>query len=127
MMSERAFLQNALQGIALSGAFAFVFVMLATMNWIQALITIMCVAFIVTSVIAVMVFAGWELGVSESVAVVILIGFSVDYVVHISKHYQESAFTGRYDRIRESLKEMGISIVSGAITTFGSGIFLFGA
>lgn len=116
-----------MQGIALSGAFAFVFVMLATMNWIQSILTILCVAFIVTSVITVMVFAGWELGVSESVAVVILIGFSVDYVVHLSKHYQESSFTGRYDRIRESLKEMGISIVSGAITTFGSGIFLFGA
>lgn len=45
---------------------------------------------VIISVIAVMVFEGWQLGISESIGVVILIGLSVDYVVHLSTHYIHS-------------------------------------
>ena len=66
------------------------------------------------------------MGVSESIAMVIIIGFSVDYVVHLAAHYVHSADTRRYERTRESIKDMGVSIFSGGVTTFGSGVFLFG-
>lgn len=65
------------------------------------------------------------MGIAESITVVILIGFSVDYVVHLANHYVESSYNDRYNRTKEALQEIGISIVSGAITTLGSGIFLF--
>eukprot|EP00452_MALV-II_sp_L67-6_P000005 gene5-49_t len=73
-----------------------------------------------------MVIAGWELGVPESIAVVIVIGFSVDYVVHLAAHYVHSPFNSREERATESVTAMGVSIFSGAITTMGSGVFLFG-
>eukprot|EP00452_MALV-II_sp_L67-6_P000358 gene358-biopygen26 len=73
-----------------------------------------------------MVIAGWELGVPESIAVVIVIGFSVDYVVHLAAHYVHSPFNGREERATESVTAMGVSTFSGAITTMGSGVFLFG-
>jgi len=38
---------------------------------------------------------GWQLGVSESISVVILIGFSVDYVIHLSADYMHSSFSTR--------------------------------
>jgi predicted RND superfamily exporter protein len=57
---------------------------------------------------------------------VILIGFSVDYVVHLSVDYMHSAHTTRSDKMKQALSEMGVSILSGSITTFGSGVFLFG-
>ena len=57
---------------------------------------------------------------------VILIGFSVDYVVHLSSDYTHSAHFSRHDKMQQSYEEMGISILSGCITTFGSGAFLFG-
>jgi protein dispatched 1 len=69
---------------------------------------------------------GWEIGVSESLAMVILIGFSVDYVVHLSSDYVHSAHQSRHDKMQQSYREMGISILSGCVTTFGSGVFLFG-
>jgi len=125
MMAERAFLDNALQGIIISISFAFLVLLVATFNVIQAAVSILCIVFIVSSVISIMVFCGWELGVAESVAVVILIGFSVDYVVHLAAHYIHSAHSHRHQRIQEALQEMGISIFSGAVTTFGSGLFLF--
>ena len=69
---------------------------------------------------------GWEIGVSESLAMVILIGFSVDYVVHLSSDYVHSAHKSRNDKMQQAYEEMGVSILSGCLTTFGSGAFLFG-
>jgi predicted RND superfamily exporter protein len=57
---------------------------------------------------------------------VILIGFSVDYVVHLSVDYMHSAHPTRSEKMKQALSEMGVSILSGSITTFGSGVFLFG-
>lgn len=41
---------------------------------------------------------GWEFGVAESITVVILIGFSVDYVVHLANHYVESSYDDKFTR-----------------------------
>lgn len=73
-----------------------------------------------------MVLSGWELGVPESVATVIVIGFSVDYVVHLATHYVHSPHFSRHDKSTDAISAMGISIFSGAVTTLGSGVFLFG-
>ncbi len=72
-----------------------------------------------------MYFQGWEIGISESISMVILIGFSVDYCVHLSADFMHSAHPERSNKMQQAYQEMGISIFSGAITTFGSGIFLF--
>ena len=42
------------------------------------------------SVVAIMQMKGWALGTAESISVVILIGFSVDYVIHLSADYTHS-------------------------------------
>lgn len=78
------------------------------------------------SVVAIMVLKGWQLGVSESIAMVIIIGFSVDYVVHLAAHYVHCTTPSRYEKSTESVAAMGVSIFSGAMTTLGSGVFLFG-
>lgn len=98
----------------------------ATMNVVITFYAILTVSFICGSVVAVMVFNGYQMGVSESIAMVIIIGFSVDYVVHLAAHYVHSAEKKRYERTTESVKDMGVSIFSGGLTTFGSGVFLFG-
>jgi len=43
------------------------------------------------SVICIMVLNGWEMGVSESIGVVLLIGLSVDYVVHLASHFSSGS------------------------------------
>ena len=67
------------------------------------------------------------MGVAESIGTIMVIGFSVDYVVHLAAHYVHSAAITRFPRTTESLGEMGISIFSGAMTTIGSSAFLYGA
>lgn len=70
--------------------FSFVILLIATQNIILALLSIISVAVVIVSVVGIMVMKGWELGVSESISVVIMIGLSVDYVVHLAADYKHS-------------------------------------
>ena len=126
MASERAFVTSAVQGIIIAACFAFLILLFATKNIVLATISILCVAIVIISVVAIMALQGWEFGVSESISVVIIIGLSVDYIVHLAADYKHSAEDERGNKIKQAYLEMGISIMSGTITTFGSGSALFG-
>ena len=56
------------------------------------------------SILAIMNMIGWELGMTESVAVVALIGFSVDYIVHLAADYMHSKETTRHDKMRQAYR-----------------------
>ena len=56
----------------------------------------------------------------------VIIGFSVDYTVHLAADYMHSPHSSRSDKMRQAYTEMGVSILSGTITTLGAGAFLFG-
>ena len=115
-----------LLGVSISGCLAFLILLIATKNVMISFFAIKSVMFIMMCVVAIMVLQDWQLGVSESVAMVIIIGFSVDYVVHLAAHYVHCSEYGRYERATDSISAMGVSIFSGAMTTLGSGVFLFG-
>jgi hypothetical protein len=127
MMTERALIRSAISGMALSISVAFIVLVLATMNTIVGAYATIAIIGIVLSVMATMAAQGWQMGVSESVSSVILIGFSVDYTVHLAVAYVESRATTRKGKTQDALAEMGISVTAGAVTTFGAGVFLFGA
>ena len=124
MDSEKAFATSAVQGVAMALPAAFVVLVLSTGNWIISALATLSVICILATEVMLMVLQGWKLGVSESVGVVIMVGFSIDYVVHFAASYVECDKDDRNGRIRHALHTMGISIISGAITTFGSGAFL---
>ena len=63
----------------------------------------------------------------ESVNLVLLVGLSVDYVVHLAEAYSRSTRRDRKGRVQGMLAEVGISVLSGAVTTLGSSIFLLAA
>lgn len=90
MPSERAFVKNAIQGIIISIAFSFAVLLATSLNVIVSIYSVFSIIGVILSVMTVIVLNGWELGVSESVALVIVIGLSVDYVVHLANHYIES-------------------------------------
>ena len=119
-------MHDALQNIGISLAFCFIVLLMSTRKIMQTLIAIFCVTFIMASVICVMVLNGQELGISESIGVVILIGMSVDYVVHLAAHFVNSKKATTLEKLQESYHEIAISITSAANTTFGCGMFLFG-
>ena len=68
---------------------------------------------------------GWALGVGECIAGVIVVGFAVDYVVHLGHMFLEAEVHSREERFRHAVLAMGITVVGGAGTTFGAGIIMY--
>lgn len=128
--TEAQLVTNVFVGFAICFPCAYVVLLVATRNLWLATIAIVAVMGIVASVLGFCHWAmGWGLGIAESIAAVIVIGFSVDYVVHLSHVYVEAGhrdppLNDREERVTFALKSMGGTVFSGAITTFGSGLFL---
>jgi predicted RND superfamily exporter protein len=83
---------------------------------------------IVSSVLGSAALNGWGLGISESIAAVIVVGFSVDYTIHLGHMYDHANAHGyqkRVERTRYTILKMGSTVLAGAITTCGSGVFMF--
>ena len=53
-----------------------------------------------------------------------MVGLAVDYVVHLAEGYSRSEHLDRNGRLRDALEEVGISVLSGAVTTLGASMFL---
>ena len=76
--SQVALVDGLLFGMSLAFPVAFVVLCLATQNVILAFVAIITIGLIVASVLGTSFLMGWHLGIKESVAGVIVIGFSVD-------------------------------------------------
>ena len=125
MPSETNFSESAIQGILLAIVFSFVMLVVSTRNIYQSLLSLLCVALIIASILCIMVLKGWSLGIAESICVVIAVGLSVDYVIHLSTVYQHSQHKTRGEKMQQSFAEMDGSILNGTLTTAGAGVFLF--
>jgi len=111
-------------GIVLSLVLAYLVLLFATANVIVATCAILSITSIVASVMAFAVWNNWRLGMLEAIIFVMIIGMSVDYVVHMADAYLEAVHNTRDLRTRFMLGKMGISVVSGAITTLGASTFM---
>merc|ERR1711988_2038831 len=68
---------------------------------------------------------GMTMGVMEAVALSIVIGVSVDYIIHLAYAFNNSVFESLYYKSRAALLARTKSIISAATTTAGSaGILL---
>ena len=123
--AEEAFVKGAFQGIIASISFSFIILMIVTKNLITSLVSIFCVTVIILSIVTFMHWNGQQFGQDESIAVVMLIGFAVDYVLHLGTDYMHSLAATRFDKMKQSYREMGLSISSGCATTFLCGGVLF--
>eukprot|EP00908_Phaeocystis_cordata_P009883 Transcript_20701.p4 GENE.Transcript_20701~~Transcript_20701.p4 ORF type:complete len:113 (-),score=65.99 Transcript_20701:333-671(-) len=47
----------------------------------------------------------------------ILTGFAVDYVVHLAHAYMESSSASRLERTHDALRDLGVSVFWGALTS----------
>jgi hypothetical protein len=127
MITQNAFVSNALSGMYTSAALCFVILVIITGNVLIASYAVFSVLGILACVMAVIHLIGFQLGTAESITTVILIGLSVDYIVHLGNHYIESPKPDRISRMTESLRDMGVSMISSGLTTIGSSVFLWGA
>jgi len=122
-------LSSLFSGCAIAAPMSFLVLILSTKNIIVAVYAVYAVASIVFCVLGFCKSAmNWDLGVGEAIAGVIVIGYSVDYVVHLAHIYCEARHHGahtRADRAQFALRNMGSTVFAGAITTAGSGAIMF--
>jgi hypothetical protein len=110
-------------GIALACAAAVI--LFSSRSFTLTLFSTLTIGYVLTSVTATLVAMGWTLGFLESICFAILIGVSVDFVIHFSHAY--STLPGEVDRGRRTkyaLIQMGPSILATAATTILSAVIM---
>ena len=80
--------------------FSFVVLMVVTLNPLTSISAILSVTMVITSLITFMHWNGQQFGSDESISVVMLVGFAVDYVLHLSTDYMHSLSPSRNDKMR---------------------------
>lgn len=127
--TEQGLVTGLFIGFAICFPIAFIVLIGATHNIIVSLYAITAIIFVVASVLGfTKAFMNYDLGIAESMAGIIVIGFSVDYVVHMAHMFIEATEHGartKEERFIYSARNMGGTVVAGAITTGGSGAFMF--
>lgn len=128
MITQKELVEGVKLGVTLVIVIAFFVINLSTLNVIVSVGAILAIGGIVVTTMGfgVKLIMNYPLRVAESIATVILIGFSMDYCLHLAGAYVASPRATREERTRESLTEMGVSVTAGALTTIFSAVFLFG-
>lgn len=125
MVTQERLVTGLFMGLAISGPVAFTVLLLATKSFLVALYAIISIAMVVTSLLGTCYLLGWELGISEAIAGTIVIGLAVDYTVHLGHVYTCSSRRSRESKMTEAASIMGVTVIAGAITTFGCACFMF--
>ena len=102
-------------------------ILFSSRSFVLTLFATVTVGYVLTSVTATLVAAGWTLGFLESILFAILIGISCDFVIHFSHAYASlEGHTPKEERTRFALISMGPSILAAAFTTFAAAMVMLG-
>jgi hypothetical protein len=123
--TQNEMIKGAIMGIFLSLTVAFVVLVLTTANWWTSLMGIGNIIAVVIMLLGFFPIFGWSLGENECIFMIAAVGLSVDYTVHLLHAYNHAHAEVRKEKARMALGEMGISVISSAITTLGAAALLF--
>jgi len=111
-------------GIIIAIFIALIVLNIATGNFFVGLYAAGSIGMIVVWVMAIVPLQGWELGIVENIALVMVPGLSVDYVAHMAESYIHAKFDEREHRVIAMLEHSGVSVISGSISTVLAGTCL---
>jgi len=117
MILQETYVRMALTGLATGLSISFLVLLVATQNFIVAFLSIFTIVCALCCVLGQIVMRGWQLGSAESLSMMILTGFAVDYVVHLSHAYMESKKASPLGRVHDALRDLGISVFWGMLTS----------
>jgi len=126
--TELGLVTGMFQGVAISFGIAYIVLLLATGNLIISALALLSILGIILTVLGTVYLLGWALGIGEAIAAVMVIGLSVDYVIHLGHMYVvagEEGIESRQGRFRFSATKMGPTIIAGSVTTGGSALTMF--
>lgn len=118
-------LSTAYGAASIALAAAAIVIFLSSRSFVLTLFATFTIGYVLASVTATLVAIGWTLGFLESICFAILIGVSVDFVIHFCHAYSHS--TGdldRHQRTEDALIRMGPSILAAGVTTVAAAIIM---
>jgi hypothetical protein len=143
-------ISETFSGIALALGLSFLVLTFVSGNIIMSFFVVLTICLIVVDVFAFTVLRGWSLGVVEAINYVVVIGMSIvssskhlnlphryyltllraftcmqDYAVHMSEAYTTSVADTRAERVILMMEEMGVSVLSGALSTLLAVFLMF--
>merc|ERR1712110_916145 len=117
--------REAIKSTLLSLTVAFVTLVLVTWNWYIALLGLFNISSIVVYFLGLWPILQWELDIYNVIFLIMAVGLSVDYTVHLLHAFNESNAPDRVERVQTALSTMGITVLSGALTTLLAALPLF--
>ena len=96
---ELAFSNSSQQGTIIALSFCFLVLLVATHNIVISFFSIFVMWAVLVSNMAFIQMVGWSLGTTESIAIVVQIGLSIDYVVHLAAEYSHSRRQTRFEKV----------------------------
>ena len=106
------------RNIALASGCVLLVTLFLLSNLIAALMVLACVVFSLVEIAAFMGFWGLTIDTVTTIILVIAIGLTVDYSVHIAHGFMVSRAGDRSERSRASLENVGPAVVHGGFSTF---------
>lgn len=119
--------QGTVTAIGLSMAVVCVALILTTCSLTITILANITIAFTIFMTVGVLVVAGWELNILESITISIAIGLSVDFTVHYAVAYLMAPSSDRIEKVEHSASSMGPAIALAALTTFIAGLCMLPA
>jgi len=117
--------KSAYQGAGISLAASACVVLLSSRSVVLTVFTTGTIFYILVTVTALLTAFGWTLGFLESICFSILIGVSVDFVIHFTHAYvHHKGELSREARTKYALITMGPSVLATAGTTFFSAVVM---
>jgi len=123
--TNRQMLTTSYGSAAIALAAAAIVIFLSSYSFVLTFFATFTIGYVLTSVTATLVAIGWTLGFLESICFAILIGVSVDFVIHFCHAYSHA--TGdvdRHARTQQALIRMGPSILAAGLTTIAAAIIM---
>jgi predicted RND superfamily exporter protein len=118
-------LQTAYSAAGIALGCAAVVILFSSRSFVLTVFSTLTIGYVLTSVTATLVAMGWTLGFLEAICFAILIGVSVDFVIHFSHAYSFLKGTvSRSRRTKYALIKMGPSILATAVTTILSAVIM---
>jgi len=126
MITELNMISSTLLSFTSSVCFTMVVVFLFTGNFLLALYTTITIVLNVSTLFGFLLYVmKWEFGAIEAVGVIFFVGLSVDYCLHINHSYNMALAPTRYQKVKETLQQLGTAVFGGAFTTIGCAVFLW--
>merc|ERR1712087_215598 len=113
------------QTICIALVVSFVVILSQTYNCILALTTTFVIGAVISSIVATYFLCGYTIELVSAVLLVMIIGMSIDYAVHIAHAYNEGVGS-RAQKTLQVIQGVGVSVLSGAPTTFLASLPIFG-